>query len=253
MHDYGSDKPDRRLGMKLCDITHAPDVDVSTYGPAATAAQDASGVTTLQAINAVGLGAALSRKQLDGLISGLRGHAESAAAAASIVPVKVREDGAWQGGLGKHFTATARAAVNAQCDAQPGDLLLLSAGPRHAPYLMLGNARLACAALQEELLDDDVVADLRGGDDWRSRADVFWVVNFPAFEEVGEDMTHTLDDGSQVPALKASHHPFTLPIPEHVERLSELDYTSPDEVLSIRSQHYDLVCNGVELGGGSIR
>ena len=67
----------------------------------------------------------------------------------------------------------------------------------------------------------------------------------------GHDAGKSHDD--DVPAVKASHHPFTLPVPEHVERLAGADYRDIDALLSIRSQHYDLVCNGVELGGGSVR
>ena len=141
-----------------------------------------------------------------------------------------------------------QAAISELVGAEDDDLLLISAGPGESPLHMLGNARLACGRLQEEVLDGDVVDTLRGGAQWRSTADMFWVVNFPAFEVI-DGVSHDDD----VPAVKASHHPFTLPVPEHVERLAGADYRDIDALLSIRSQHYDLVCNGVELGGGSVR
>jgi len=141
-----------------------------------------------------------------------------------------------------------QAGISELVGAEDDDLLLISAGPGESPLHMLGNARLACGRLQEEVLDGDVVDALRGGAQWRSTADMFWVVNFPAFEVI-DGVSHDDD----VPAVKASHHPFTLPVPEHVERLAGADYRDIDALLSIRSQHYDLVCNGVELGGGSVR
>uniref|UniRef100_A0A8C3ANH5 Aspartyl-tRNA synthetase 2, mitochondrial n=1 Tax=Cyclopterus lumpus TaxID=8103 RepID=A0A8C3ANH5_CYCLU len=110
--------------------------------------------------------------------------------------------------------------------AKPGDLLLLAAGSLHSRPL-LGNLRLRCAALLESR-----GASVRDP----SALHFLWVLDFPLFLPKEEDPEQ----------LESAHHPFTAPLPEDTQLL----HTDPQKV---RGQHYDLVLNGCEIGGGSIR
>ena len=115
------------------------------------------------------------------------------------------------------------AGIRTQLEAEPGDLLLLVADQRPVVRHVLGLLRL-------ELGRPPVT---EGG------LHFLWVVDFPLFEGLG-------DDGSPVPA----HHPFTMP---HPDDLDLLDSDDPADLLRVRSQAYDLVLNGWELGSGSVR
>ena len=104
---YGSDKPDRRIGMRIHNVSHAPGLAESTFAPVASAVgKETAGMVGV--INAQRLSAALSRKQLDALLAELKRHSESAAAEAAILPVKVGKDGVWPSGVAKHFDDAAR-------------------------------------------------------------------------------------------------------------------------------------------------
>uniref|UniRef100_A0A669DTS8 Aspartyl-tRNA synthetase 2, mitochondrial n=1 Tax=Oreochromis niloticus TaxID=8128 RepID=A0A669DTS8_ORENI len=112
-------------------------------------------------------------------------------------------------------------------EAKPGDLLLIAAGSHHTVCPLLGHLRLQCAKLLES--HGVVVRD-------PAAFHFLWVVDFPLFlpkEDYPEE-------------LESAHHPFTAPVPEDTQLL----YTDPHKV---RGQHYDLVLNGCEIGGGSIR
>uniref|UniRef100_A0AAX7U4F6 Aminoacyl-transfer RNA synthetases class-II family profile domain-containing protein n=1 Tax=Astatotilapia calliptera TaxID=8154 RepID=A0AAX7U4F6_ASTCA len=112
-------------------------------------------------------------------------------------------------------------------EAKPGDLLLIAAGSHHTVCPLLGHLRLQCAKLLES--HGVVVRD-------PSAFHFLWVVDFPLFLPKEDDPEE----------LESAHHPFTAPVPEDTRLL----YTDPHKV---RGQHYDLVLNGCEIGGGSIR
>jgi aspartyl-tRNA synthetase len=159
----------------------------------------------------------LSRADLDGLSAFVQRFG-----AAAVAPIPVSGPGEWGGNLAKFFGAEHVSAVNERLDAQPGDLLLFVADRRAVAAKALGELRLELGA-RFELID-------------RERHDVLWVVDFPMFE--------TDADGR----WSAMHHPFTAPAPAH--GASELDFGDPG---SLRSRAYDLVVDGAELAGGSIR
>uniref|UniRef100_A0A667YI30 Aspartyl-tRNA synthetase 2, mitochondrial n=1 Tax=Myripristis murdjan TaxID=586833 RepID=A0A667YI30_9TELE len=141
--------------------------------------------------------------------------------------VLVKEDGTLKSPLRKLLSAAATDQLMKKTGAKPGDLLLISACPLNTVRPLLGKLRLQCA----ELLESRGVS-IRDP----SAFHFLWVVDFPLFLPKEEDPEQ----------LESAHHPFTAPVPEDAELL----YTEPHRV---RGQHYDLVLNGCEIGGGSIR
>uniref|UniRef100_A0A8C8EK01 Aminoacyl-transfer RNA synthetases class-II family profile domain-containing protein n=1 Tax=Oncorhynchus tshawytscha TaxID=74940 RepID=A0A8C8EK01_ONCTS len=140
--------------------------------------------------------------------------------------VLVKADGALKSPLNRLMPASAKQQLLQMAQARPGDLLLISAGTQECRPL-LGKLRLQCA----ELLEGSGVA-VRDP----SAFHFLWVVDFPLFLPKEEDPDQ----------LESAHHPFTAPLPEDAHLL----YSLPHKV---RGQHYDLVLNGCEIGGGSIR
>jgi aspartyl-tRNA synthetase len=138
-----------------------------------------------------------------------------------LVWVKCNEDGSYKSSVDKFFDSDALASWATACEAKSGDLILVMAGETNKTRTQLSALRMALA---EEL-------DLRNPKEFAP----LWVVDFPLFEEDEE----TGD-------LHAMHHPFTAPKSEHLSILE----SKPTEVLA---QAYDLVLNGNEIGGGSIR
>jgi aspartyl-tRNA synthetase len=155
----------------------------------------------------------LSRSQVDGLVE----RAKSLGAP-GLVWMRVRAGGELESPVAKFLSDTERAGVVSALGAEPGDLVLVAAGERPMVRAVLGQLRL-------DLGRPPVHEGLR----------FTWVVDFPLFEGTG-------DDGRPIPA----HHPFTMPHPDDLDRLE----TAP---LTVRSQAYDLVLNGWELGSGSVR
>jgi aspartyl-tRNA synthetase len=127
-------------------------------------------------------------------------------------------DGGWTGNLAKFFTAEQIAAVNAKLEAGDGDLLLFVADTQKVAAVSLGGLRLHLGE-RFGLIPED-------------RHDPLWIVQFPMFER---------DESGMHPRWAALHHPFTAP---------SGDLDDPEHLLS---RAYDLVLDGVEIGGGSIR
>ncbi len=138
--------------------------------------------------------------------------------------VTIGEDGELGGPVAKNISDAERAALAGAAGAEPGDCIFFAAGPVNQARALLGAARL-------EIADR---LDLIPAGTW----DFVWVVDAPMFELV--------DDGHGGEAWTAVHHPFTSPNAEWLERFEE----SPGEALAWA---YDLVCNGNEIGGGSLR
>jgi aspartyl-tRNA synthetase len=138
--------------------------------------------------------------------------------AKGLVWMRVKED-TLDSPVAKFLSEDELASLRKKLEAEPGDLLLLVADERPTVRTVLGRLRL-------ELGRPPV---FEGG------LHFIWVVDFPLFEGVG-------DDGRPIPA----HHPFTMPHPDDLEKLES-------DPLTVRSQAYDLVLNGWELGSGSVR
>ena len=163
---------------------------------------------------------ALSRNQIDGLVETCQRWGAKGLAWMKVID---GDDGpALDAGVAKFLSADESTEVIAALDATPGDMVFLVADERRLVRHVLGLLRL-------ELGRPPVN---EGG------LNFLWVVDFPLFEALNED-------GSPVPA----HHPFTMP---HVDDMARLD-EGGEALLEVRSQAYDLVLNGWELGSGSIR
>ena len=160
----------------------------------------------------------MSRSQLDALTDRAK-----KLGAAGLVWMRVGDQGALDSPVAKFLSEAEQLALADAMGAEAGDLLLLVAGDRTLVNRVLGTLRL-------ELGRPPVT---EGG------LHFLWVVDFPLFEAIG-------DDGRPVPA----HHPFTMP---HADDLSLLESATGDDLLKVRSQAYDLVLNGWELGSGSVR
>jgi aspartyl-tRNA synthetase len=141
-----------------------------------------------------------------------------AAGAAGLVPVHLDAGGA-RGPLARHLSAETLTALRTRCGAGSGDLLLLAAGPAETVAPAMGRVRLELGR-RLNLVRDGFVFE--------------WVVDFPLLERSAEGR------------LAAVHHPFTSPLDDDLPLLEH-------EPLRVRAKAYDLVLNGVEVGGGSIR
>ncbi len=162
--------------------------------------------------------ASWSRKQIDAWVNWVK---RPQVGANGLVWVKCNEDGTYKSSVDKFFDADALSKWAEACDAKAGDLILVMAGNATQTRTQLSALRMALA---EEL-------GLRKPDEFAP----LWIVDFPLFEK-----------DEETGALHAMHHPFTAPKPEHLEKLE----SDPTAVIA---QAYDLVLNGNEIGGGSIR
>lgn len=214
MNQYGTDKPDRRYGLTLADFTETFRSSAFKVFQGAVAA---GGV--VKAFNAKGL-AEITTGQIEELTNLAKAHG-----AKGLAWIKV-EGGEWKSPIVKFFSEAEKKALTDKLSIAEGDLILFGADQWTAACEVLGLVRTRCAEYLEKLgklKRDPAVLDFH------------WVVDFPLLRR---DPEH--------PNLVASHHPFTAPVEEDVDLLGR-------EPQKVRGQHYDLVLNGVELGGGSIR
>ena len=210
LRSYGSDKPDLRFDLQLCDVR-----EIFAGTPIKFLAADAaSSASRIVAVRYPG-GASLSRREFDALTEAAKGFG-----AGGLIWVSYAVDG-WKSSLSKLLDDATVDALRAATAAEPGDALLLVAGPRDLVTDVAGKLRLH-------------VGDKLGLRDPAAFA-FCWVVGFPLFERDPESGT-----------IFPTHHPFTAP------RYGEEELLQSDP-LSMRAQHYDLVLNGFELGSGSIR
>jgi aspartyl-tRNA synthetase len=214
METYGTDKPDRRYELKLVDLT---DTFRTSSFKVFQSAVAAGGV--VKAFNAKGL-AVITTGQIEDLTNLAKSHG-----AKGLAWIKV-ENGEWKSPIVKFFSDTEKKALTEKLKLEEGDLILFGADHWVAACEVLGLVRIRCAEYLDKLgkLKKDT-----------TKLDFHWVVDFPLLRK---DPEH--------PHMVASHHPFTAPVVEDLPLLE-------GEPEKVRGQHYDLVLNGVELGGGSIR
>ncbi len=170
---------------------------------------------SVRAINANGCGK-MPRKQIDQLVEFVKTYK-----AKGLAWIVVNEDGSIKSQIAKFFTEEKMAEIVSAMDAKPGDLILICADKNKVVFDALGALRLEMARR----------LDLTKPDDYN----FLWITEFPMFEYSEEENRWV-----------AEHHPFTSPMDEDLELLD----TDPG---AVRAKAYDMVLNGVELGGGSIR
>jgi aspartyl-tRNA synthetase len=214
MERFGSDKPDTRFGLELVDFTK--DFAQSQF-KVFRGAVDSGGV--VKAINAKGLASATQ-----GQIESLTETAKSFGAK-GLAFIKV-EGGEWKSPIVKFFSDAEKKALTENLKIEEGDLILFGADKREAVWEVLGRLRLVVAEILKKEGKLKVPED-----QWN----FLWVIDFPLISYNPESKRHV-----------ATHHPFTSPVVEDVPLLDS-------EPTKVRGQHYDIVLNGVELGGGSIR
>lgn len=210
MERFGSDKPDLRFGMELCDVTDVvKDCEFVVFKNAVEAGGSVRG------INAEGQGA-MPRKKIDKLVSFAKDYG-----AKGLAYLAVNEDGTYKSSFAKFMTEEELAALVEKMDGEPGDLLLFAADKNKVVWDVLGALRLELAR-QLELLD-------------KNRYNFLWVTEFPLLEWSDEENR-----------FMAMHHPFTMPMEEDWDKID----SDPG---AVRAKAYDIVLNGTELGGGSVR
>jgi len=168
----------------------------------------------VKALNAKGC-VDLSRKEIDDLTAFVAIYK-----AKGLAWIKVRPD-AWQSPIAKFFNDGEREALRQRLDMEPGDLVFFIADQSKVVNEALGHLRCHLAE-KLGLIDDD-------------QYDLLWVTQFP-LAEYDEDERRNV----------AVHHPFTAPLEKHIDWLTQ-------DPLAVRSRAYDLILNGAEIGGGSIR
>jgi aspartyl-tRNA synthetase len=214
LNRFGIDKPDTRFGLELADLTE--DFRASAF-KVFSGAIAAGGV--VKAINAKGL-AGVTQGQIETMTE----YAKSFGAR-GLAFIKV-EKGEWKSPIVKFFSDAEKAALTQKLKIEEDDLILFAADQWLNACEILGKIRGYCAELLKTQGKLSIPA---------SRFDFLWVVDFPL-----------LSFDKEQNRWYSSHHPFTAPVAEDIPLLT----TDPKKV---RGQHYDIVVNGVELGGGSIR
>lgn len=211
---YGIDKPDTRFGMEIVDFTE--EFRTSSFKVFSGAVANGG---VVKALNAKGLAGATQ-----GQIETMTEYAKSFGAK-GLAYIKV-EGGEWKSPIVKFFTEAEKAALGSKLQIAEGDLILFAADQWLTACEILGKIRLYAADVLKQSGKLAIPAD---------RFDFLWVVDFPL-----------LSFDKEQNRWYSSHHPFTAPVTGDIPFLK----TDPKKV---RGQHYDVVVNGVELGGGSIR
>lgn len=216
MENYGSDKPDTRFGLK---IVNCSDLFAnSEFKVFADALKIKIGPIrgSVRAINAKGLADKFSRKELDATVE----YAKTLGAK-GLCWMTWANGGEIKSSFAKFVTPTDIENIKARMNFEEGDVLFFAADKDYVVFNTLGGIRLMIAD-KHGLIDKDVY-------------DILWITEFPMFEWSEEENRYM-----------AVHHPFTAPMNEDLE----LCETDPSKA---RAKAYDLVINGQESGGGSIR
>lgn len=215
MNRFGIDKPDTRYGLELKDVT-----EVFKSSGFKVFADIASKGGTIKALNAKGL-ADLTQGELKNVE-----ETAKSMGAKGLAFIRV-EGGEWKSPIVKFFGEDEKKALVQTLEIGEGDLILFSAAPEWTKACeILGKVRIDCAQLlakRGKLTIDP------------NQYNFLWVVDFPL-------MSYDEEKGGYF----SSHHPFTAPVADDVKFMTS-------EPLKVRGQHYDIVLNGFEIGGGSIR
>ena len=215
MEKYGSDKPDLRFGLELTELTeYFKDTTFRVFKAPYVGAVVMPG------------GASQPRRTLDAWQEWAKQRG-----AKGLAYVLIQEDGELTGPVAKNITDAEREGLAAATGAKPGDCIFFAAGEAKASRALLGAARVEIGHRTGLIKDGE----------WS----FVWVVDAPMFESAAE-ATESGDVALGHSAWTAVHHAFTSPKPEFMDTFD----TDPGSALAYA---YDIVCNGNEIGGGSIR
>ncbi len=170
---------------------------------------------SVRGINAKGQGA-MPRKKIDALVDFAKGYG-----AKGLAYIAINEDGTYKSSFAKFMTDDEMKALVTAMEGEPGDLLLFAADRNKIVWNVLGALRIELAG-QMGLLD-------------KNEYKFLWVTEFPQFEWSDEENRYV-----------AMHHPFTMPMEEDLDKLDT-------DLGAVRAKAYDIVLNGTEIGGGSVR
>ncbi len=214
MDRFGNDKPDMRFGLELKDMA-----DLAAKGSFKVFLDALQSGGLVKAINGEGM-AGLSRKEIDNLTA----EAQSFGAK-GLAWIKVKNG--FESPIAKFFPEEALKEMAGRLDAEEGDLMMFVADSAKVVYDVLSRMRLE---LGKRL---DLI---------RPGYRFVWVTDFPLLEWDGEEGR-----------FQAMHHPFTSPMDEDIEKMLAGDASDKDLLASLKAKAYDIVLNGYEIGGGSIR
>lgn len=216
MRRFGSDKPDMRFGMEFVELKNEDGSENFFADKAGFAVFDeAQYVGGIVAPDC----AVYTRKQIDQLTEFVK---RPQVGAKGLVYARVQEDGSVKSSVDKFYTPEQLVEMKEKMGAKPGDLILIISGPDAM------KARKQLCELRLEMAERLGLRD-------KNKFALLWVTEFPMFEWSDEENR-----------LMAMHHPFTHPMDEDIPMLD----TNPE---AVRADAYDMVCNGIEVGGGSIR
>jgi len=211
MDRFGSDKPDLRFGLELCDIS-----DLVGSCEFKVFSEPVKNGGSVRMIYLPG-GGAMPRKQIDSLVEFVKTYG-----AKGLAWTKLGEDGSVSSSYMKFLTQEENEAIVSRAGAEPGGLILIVADAKDdVVFASLGALRCECAK-RLGLIKEGIY-------------EFVWITEFPMFEFSEEENRYV-----------AKHHPFTAPMEEDADLLES-------DKANCRAKAYDIVLNGTELGGGSIR
>ncbi|MFT8359107.1 aspartate--tRNA ligase [Bifidobacterium aquikefiri] len=214
MNKYGSDKPDLRFGNQIVELT-----DYFKNTPFRVFQNPYVGAVVYKG------GASLPRRQFDAWQEWAKQRG-----AKGLAYVQFEEDGNLKGPVAKNLSDEERNGLKEAVHAENGDAVFFAAGRRETSQLLLGAVRVEIARRQGLLKPDEFA--------------LTWVVDFPLFKQADDPD----DDDVAVGHSKwtSMHHPFTMPSADWIDNFDQ----DPEHAMS---DSYDIVCNGEEIGGGSVR
>ncbi|MFT8355828.1 MAG: aspartate--tRNA ligase [Bifidobacterium aquikefiri] len=214
MNKYGSDKPDLRFGNQIVELT-----DYFKNTPFRVFQNPYVGAVVYKG------GASLPRRQFDAWQEWAKQRG-----AKGLAYVQFEEDGNLKGPVAKNLSDAERNGLKEAVHAENGDAVFFAAGRRETSQLLLGAVRVEIARRQGLLKPDEFA--------------LTWVVDFPLFKQADDPD----DDDVAVGHSKwtSMHHPFTMPSADWIDNFDQ----DPEHAMS---DSYDIVCNGEEIGGGSVR
>ena len=240
MWTYGNDKPDIRFDMKLCNLkfpvhTFPAKENISSLIAGEFAVfNDAESVIAIAAPGC----SEYTRKQTDELTEWVK---RPQIGMKGLVFIKCNADGTFKSSVDKFYSEEKLKAIAAAANAKAGDLVLILAGAEERTRKAISELRLEMASR----------LGMRKTDEFK----LLWVLDFPLFEFAQEDQ-----DGGGAGRWVARHHPFTSPKPSDIDTMinnsptvENLDKYLEHPYATIKANAYDMVLNGNEIGGGSIR